>query len=298
MSLTMCWEMGGGTYILYYGVSFCVPGFFLLSGYLIGAKRETSIQYYENKVKSVMLKLFGWTVFWAVFHFALTSEVRDIWTDFIAGSAQGGTIPVSWFLFTYTALLVLAYPVMVFRKKHKLLFDIVVSGYMALIAAGVGTNIVNSKPQSLWLHLYSGYFATGMALSDVDFKSRETFQKISIGTAIAILIMTSIVYANVYSKGAPHQHYGTWYYTLWLLAIFVLMIQVHLKSEKPCRLVAKIGNNTFAVYLGHLPILLYLTKIRPLQNTVEAILMIIFLFGILNIAAEIFRKMPLLRNIT
>ena len=41
---------GGVATLMYYGASFCVPGFFLLSGYLLGRRQTMSREYIEQKL--------------------------------------------------------------------------------------------------------------------------------------------------------------------------------------------------------------------------------------------------------
>lgn len=92
---------GGGGQALYFLAAFCVPGFFLLSGYLLGQKNELDIGYYEKKITQIISKLLGWVVFWTVVHFMKTEEVYDVWGNFTASVSSEGILPVAWFLFTY-----------------------------------------------------------------------------------------------------------------------------------------------------------------------------------------------------
>lgn len=285
-----------GGYALYYGASFCVPGFFLLSGYLVACKANYTIEYYENRVRMIAFKLFGWVIFWSVIHFIRTAEITDVWNNFLSGAVAGGILPVAWFLFTYMILLIVAYPLIYVKKKANGIFSIAVIIYMFLICLGFGSNIVNLRPQSLWLHLYLGYFALGMVLSNIKIEAKEA-RYFLIPMCIALFGGCSVYYTTCYQTGAPHQHYGSWYYTLWLVSIFILCSMIKISEKHICSVLKRISDNTFVVYLGHLPILLYLTGIRPLQSMHGAIIMILLLFLSTNIMAEVFRKLPLLRKI-
>ena len=75
--------------ILYYLAAFCVPGFFLLSGYFLGERDELKMRYVETKVAGIMAKLFGWIIFWTVVHFIRTGEVFDLWENFTQGASVG-----------------------------------------------------------------------------------------------------------------------------------------------------------------------------------------------------------------
>src|SRR5699024_8524712 len=76
---------GGVAKFLYFGGAFCIPGFFMLSGYLIEEKRILSIEYCESKIKNILCKLFGWIIFWTVIHFLWTGEIYDLWDQLVAG---------------------------------------------------------------------------------------------------------------------------------------------------------------------------------------------------------------------
>lgn len=286
----------GGAYVLYYGSSFCVPGFFLLSGYLLSGKKAVSIQYIEDKIASTIVKLFGWIIFWAIIHFACTGEYRDIWNDFTAGVGAGGTLPVSWFLFTYMFILILAYPLSAMQNKYESAFNVLAITWFLLLAVGFGKSIVISRPQSLWIHLYAGYFIVGMLLHKLESRFMERKSAVIIVSAI-ILVLSSAVYAQNYQVGAPHQHYGTWYYSAWLISLFMVLTNVRIQNIKIGEIIKRIGGNTFSVYLGHLPLLLWFTGIRPLRTLSEAVCMVIFLFISMEVLSEVFKRLPVLQKI-
>ena len=282
------------SYFIYYASSFCVPGFFMLSGFLIAMRQDVNIVYFENKIKNTMIKLFGWIIFWATMHFIRTAETLDIFREFINSSTAEGILPVAWFLFTYTILMFVAFPICLARKKDmpKRIMFIIVIAYMVALSFGVGRN--NGKPQSLWLYMYLGYFVTGMVISDLVKLIKPIYIKIG---SIIMLCVCSGVYLNKWDIGIPGLHYGTWYYTLWLTSIFLLILQIDIKSKKISELIKHMSNNTFTVYLGHLPVLLFITQKEPLTSIQGACIMVVFLFVMLNAVAEIFRKIPLLRKI-
>lgn len=290
--------LGSGdiAYWIYYGSSFCIPGFFLLSGYLIAKKGKLELEYCENKIKSTLTKLFGWIIFWSVICFMITLEIPDIWREFTYGAKASGILPVAWFLFTYSFIMILAYPISWIKNKNRKFFYIVTVIWMTVLTTGIGTDIVNSKPQTLWIHIYLGYFILGMSL--YDFKLEKKSYKIAINVVtVCVLILSSAVYIKNYTLGVPYMHYGTWYYSLWLMSIFILVSQIKIPNETSSMALKTIGSNTFAIYLGHLPILLYFTQIRNLENAHEAIWVVIVLFVVLNLLAELFKRLPLLRKI-
>lgn len=287
---------------IYFLASFCIPGFFLLSGYLVEEKERLTADYCERKVISVMSKLLGWVVFWTVMHFFRTGEIYEIWAQFTAGAKSGGILPVAWFLFTYCILMIAALPLNKLFHKIPLLFGFITIILMIALSLGVGSEIVSDKTQALWLHLYLGYFMLGMLLNQILNWAKHRLNPYVLG---AVFVFISLVALGVFAfnvKNAtiylpPHQYYGKWYYTIWLLAIFCLMSMIEISNYRSQALIKRLAENTVVVYLGHLPILLYVTSIYSLQNTAMGIVFIIIFFVGLELTAEIFRKIPLLRKL-
>lgn len=293
---------GGGSKAIYFAASFCVPGFFLLSGYLLGIKRELSIEYIEVKVCQIIKKLFGWIIFWSVVHYLRTEEIYNLWDNMTAGISGRGILPVAWFLFTYCFLMVLGYPLWHLMKKYKHMFCILSMTWIVLLAFGIGKITVDTRTQSLWLHLYVGYFCLGMALSEII----KWFTCI-LNTKICICAVTILgiwglsVHAYTVKNAviylAPHSYYGKWFYSLWLISMFWICSMIQIKKEKIQSVLKMLSDNTFVVYLGHLPILLYITNINPLETTTMALIFILSFFAGLEILAELLKRLPLLRKL-
>ncbi len=288
---------------LYFGASYCVPGFFLLSGFLLGSKNEVSIQYIENKIFGTVKKLFGWVIFWIIIHYIRTAELLDLWTNFTQSIVASGVEPVAWFLFTYCVLMLLGYPLHFLLKKSELIFSIVTFAWMIMLGMGVCRIVVSTRPQSLWLHLYIGYFCTGMALSWLTEKkeSIEKYRKYLLCLFALIFIVFSYWYALKVRTSqdymAPHNYYGKIYYTVWLISLFAFTYLIRSGKGKFTALIKYLSDNTFTVYLGHLPVLLFVTALYPLQSTGMAVLYICLLFIGLELTSYLFRKLPILRKI-
>ncbi len=293
---------GGVAYFLYFAASYCVPGFFLLSGFLLGSRSNVTVDYIENKIIGTMKKLFAWIVLWSILHFIKTGEIYDLWKQLLAGLASDGILPVSWFLFTYSFLLFLGYPLWYLKNKYRKLFGIAATVWIMMLMADVGRGVIGFKTQSLWLHLYIGYFAFGMALTDVfSWADRRLQKRTCIIIASIIVALTSATYIYEFKSQpsyiAPHNYYGKWFYSLWLAGGFWLCTLFDLKNLMLQKKIQQIASDTMVVYLGHLPMLIYITGIHPLQSVWEAIGCVCTLFVLLVICAECMKKLPLLRKI-
>lgn len=258
--------------------------------------------YIEEKVKGIMSKLFGWIVFWTVVHFIRTGEVYELWGNLTAGAFSGGILPVSWFLYTYCLLMVLSYPMFYLQKRNEKAFAIASLVWIAVLALGFGDEVLETRTQSLWLHLYAGYFALGMTLNrSMEFTLGCIKRKHQLWCALLVNIMCLAVYLY-HIKAAralipPHNYYGKWYYTLWLVSLFWIIALIQVENIMLRRLVERLSANTLVVYLApHLPILYIIGKM-PLQDTKMGLLFIALFFLGSELLAEVFRKMPLLRQL-
>lgn len=106
---------------------------------------------------------------------------------------------------------------------------------MVLLARGFGDVIRETRAQVLWMHIYLAYFVQGMTLEDL-------FKKISgvikyIGLAISAVLFVAMMYIHyrdefVIGHGVlPDRHYGLWFYTIWVIAMFYMFWCINIKSE-------------------------------------------------------------------
>lgn len=237
-------KTGGGSGALYFAASFCVPGFFLLSGYLLGMRGSLCIEYCESKVTDIMKKLFFWIVFWVAIHFMRTGEMYDLWSNVTAGAMSAGILPVAWYLFTYCLIMLLGYPLWHLMKKYPYLFVSLSLMWGILLAFDFGREFLSSKPQSLWLHLYIGYFCIGMSLHIVLGRLRELLKlKGSIILSIALCVVATIIYAfKVKTEKVPlfpHNYYGRWFYSIWLISLFWICSLVIINGKWQAKLLKK-----------------------------------------------------------
>lgn len=279
-----------------------MPGFFLLSGFLFGSRETLTAEYVELRVCGIFKKLFSWIVFWSAVHYIRTGEMHDLWGNLTAGASAGGILPVSWFLFTYCLLILTGYPLWYFFKRNKQIFCLLSFMWAVILALGLVKNRISAGPQSLWIHLYMGYFCLGMSCHFIFEQIRNKIgNKYSIIMAAISSTIAFMVYAftvkNAEVPLLPHNYYGKWYYSVWLVCMFWGLSLLRIKKDVTKTILKRMADNTFFSYLGHLPILVYVTSIKPLETTLMALVFIaVFFFG-LNILAEIFRKLPLLRRL-
>ena len=287
---------------VYFAASFCVPGFFLLSGYLLGMKDEVSLEYCENKIIDTLKKLFLWIVFWTIVHFMLTGEIMDLWENLSYGMASQGVLPVSWFLFTYVFILIFAYPLHILLKKYPVIFVVITVVWTILLALGFGKTIIYSKSQSCWIHLYLGYFVIGMSLAWLmNIVKKHNMLKVFVLVSAIIFVISFIMYLHSIRVASefrfPHEYYGTWLYSVWIISGFITISSIDIKSTPITHILKLLSNNTFVVYLGHLPILLFVTEIMTIDSLKAAVTYVVVFFIGLEIFAEILKRLPVLRKL-
>ena len=293
---------GGIATLMYYGASFCVPGFFLLSGYLLGRRQTMSIEYIVRKLIDIITKLILWVGFWIVAFFILTGEVKDLWENVALSFNMKGILPVAWFLFPYCIFLVLAYPLWYIRKKGQMRFTAVSFICILFLEVAVKAGQMKTGVQSRWLCLYFTYFMLGMALPyffewltmRVSWKIQFSFAGV-FGLLSAVVLAKSI-YADAFQR-LPQFYYGRWFYSIWLFCLFWLCKLLSIRSERAKQCLAVASKNTMVVYLGHLPVLQTCIQYWPIDTTWKAMVYLIALFIGFEILAEGFKKMPLLSKL-
>ncbi len=157
------------TKYLYFSVAFCVPGFFLLSGYLIGIKEKITKEYCERKIMKNLKKLIGYIIFWIVIEYILYGNYYNIVDEIEKSALSDGILPVAWFLFTWSLLLIFSYlfhPIMINQSFLFLLITIVshILLNFEVINEWNGIYYIERKTQALWLHIYAPYFMVGMCI--------------------------------------------------------------------------------------------------------------------------------------
>ena len=218
----------------------------------------------------------------------------------MAGIDSKGILPVSWYLFSYTVLIIIGRMLIVFLKKAPIFFGIIT--FVLLIVSGNLDCIKNSMAQVLWLHIYLPYFMLGMLVWHYGKIFNRKVKAFLISFCGGVFILCSVIYAYKVSMASEHlmpdQCYGQWYYTLWILALFILVCSVKIDNMLINNVIDRVASNTFTVYMWHLPIVAGLIKEGGTISSVKdgiVLVIILFLSGIL--LAEFLRKFPLLRKL-
>lgn len=235
-------------------------------------------------------------------HYIRTTEIYNLLDNFVLGISDRGILPVAWFLFSYCFLMIAGYPLWCIEKEKR--GGMLSAAWLIALAFDMGKTVVLLYPQtqSLWLHLYAGYFGAGIMIAkgkiELD-KRCSRYMQIVLALSVNICSMFVYFYKVFYKENEnyPSFFYGKWFYTLWLVSLFWFISMVKIKQDSVRDFVGKISDNTFVVYLGHLPILLYFTNRNPIQSVGMALIMIVMMFIVCEVLAEVFRKLPMLRKL-
>lgn len=294
--------------LLYFAASFCIPSFFMISGYLFIIKKGADKDYVEVKIKKMFFKMLGWYTVWVTIHYAFTGEVLNLVLEVESGFYSSGILPVAWYLFTLILIYVLFSHLLfqAYKLYEKVVVGTIMLGMFCLVLYG---SIAFDKvyyweqwTQALWIIPYGLYFAWGTAIGNGMRKCKKFT-----GGAIGGIIFCNIVAFTFYLMRVgtyditytPSHYYVQPYYLVWITTLFVSCIYFGkiIENATLSKVLHRIAENTFSVYLSHLPILLALVKYKPLASVTDIIKMVIFLFITGNLLAELFRRMPLLRKI-
>ena len=288
---------------IYFSASYCVPGFFLLSGFLLANKKEYTLKYTITKSIKIMLKLLGWITFFSVLSYFYNGKFYNIFYEFYLSAFSTGILPVGWFLFTYCALIFLAYPIFKLLNKNKAyiyaLFLLVIL-LSSLLGLNIGLKYFKFKTQSTWVGLYFTYFCIGICINYTISKFAIHKQKIFRLFCYISFALFSTIYAyqifNSVNFFFPDHYYGKFYYTGWLISLFYL-VAFSDYDLIPKKYIDILSKNTLVVYLAHLPILLFITNIRPITSLFEGLFIILIIFILTNIISELCKRLPLLNKL-
>lgn len=263
-----------GGMILYYGAAYCIPGFFLLSGFLLASKKGVSLEYIEAKIIGVAKMFFGWCIFWSAFYFFCEGKLYNPLNEFVSAANSGGIMPVGWFLFTWSLLLFLGRWLFLWLEKNFVSFCAVCIALIFVLASRKLDFLTGTMTQARWLHLYLAYFMCGMALNRV-LKQEILFKRRSIFFVLctAAFALTSLYYAKkVEIQGTsrlPHTYYGSWYYSIWLFSLFYIVLNIPF-HRRLSNFTGFLSKHSFSVYMAHLPILFELKKVIPIKTLLSA----------------------------
>lgn len=237
--------------------------------------------------------MFFWCIFVYIFEGQLLNPIDEALSGLLG---VGGVLPVAWFLFMWFLLLLFSCVLCHLKQIRKTLFCLFTVIWLILLAIPNLSlfDYFAVKTQSLWLHMYVPYFMLGMMVSEIKVEKRK-YRCIWNCIAIVSFIyyMLSVRSAEVYQL--PAGYYGKWYYTIWLIAMFILIKDIDI-GNKAGKILKRLSADTFSVYMLHLPILLIISKYYLIDSIGKGVLITIVLFGICEILAELFRKIPLLRK--
>lgn len=93
------------------------------------------------------------------------------------------------------------------------------------------------------------------------------------------------------------EYYAALVYSVWIISGFITISSIDIKSTKITSILKLLSNNIFVVYLGHLPILLFVTEIMTIDSLKAAVMFVVAFFVGLEIFAEILKRLPVLRKL-
>ena len=286
---------------IYFYASFCVPGFFMLSGYLIVKEPLKRFDYYCKKILIIAGKLAGWVIFCCLINFLFANKVLNPFEQYIYCFYSKGILPVGWFLFSYMLLMFFAYPLTCIFQNSTVFSLIITSVLLFFISIPNRiTFILLSQTQSLWIHLYLTYFIVGILIKQLSLKytinSPYIIHLCIVGHFFALVYyFNTIINSEIFLL--PESYYGSWFYSIYLITSFYLVSKMEITNVYLRRAVEIISNGTFVVYMMHLPILNLITRFYPINSLIKGVLVILFLFIGCEIMFLLLMRIPLLNKL-
>ena len=281
--------------LIYFLASFCVSGFFMLSGYLAGKKKEMSVLYPVRKIADTLIKYSFWLIVARAVRYLCGRPLLPLAEDFCESFMAGGSLPAAWFLFTYMIIMVLSYFLHLVLNRNLKIFAAATLFMLVFSAVPNPYNMMN-RAQQFWIPLYTAFFMTGMLIS----RTEKHFS----GTKAKLLMCAANVAAfavymfNVFSAAEftfPHTHYNRYYYIVWLITLFILICGTDIHSEKLSCAISFMAKGSFTVYMFHLSVLRIVGLVFVYKGIIQASAVTVGAFILCQFISAVMRKIPLLK---
>lgn len=287
-----------------------VPLFFMISGALL-IPREDSNEKYVNRVKSIVLTLFSWSVIYLIWNVLVLDTSYKSLTLLI----QTFFIPIKahlWFLYAIIGIyLILPFVRKVFKntsyEEEKLyiylwMFFVGVVYLITLISSLFGVPISIQYPIPMIQEAYYlGYFVFGYVIY-------KNIDKINIENKYLILLfVTNLLFVFVptiiisYIKGSYFQSlfaYRSIFYMLASGSFMVFILKNNIK-DTTIKIISKIAPYSFGIYFVHAMLINILnnTKFYILHSTYGILMYSLLLFIISYIVVFIMKKSKIISKI-
>lgn len=234
--------------ILYYSGCFCIPMFFLINGYLIFLHDQISLKYILKKIIKYIKIIFLWSLFFFLIN---KNKYQDsLLLSIYKNLKQEGDMPVLWFLGTLIIIYLFCIKPIekVYKKKIAIVIGIIIFAFMWYIRKN---NLVNI-PQFLWIHVYMPYFYIGALMV----KYKQHVEKVGknivyISIAYSFFVVAIMSYRKYYNIAiSPIDYFDNIIYVLWILLIFISIMNIQIKKLWICKNIDFIEKNLLGIYLG------------------------------------------------
>ena len=278
---------------IYFAFSFCVPGFFLLSGYLIGKKESISFKYIITKILKLLFFYSFCIIIFCIFKFILNGELLNPISEIIKGLFASAILPVGWFIFTLSILILSSYFLHKLCAYNKFLYILLL---FFIIVLNFVIKIDITVVQSLWILLYLMYYMIGILLSKIVIK-RKVYKILLVIINVFTFgyYIITVKNANIFLN--PNNYYNKWYYFIWIVSMFFLLKNVNFNNNSIKKFFDNLSKNTLAVYLFHLPILEVITYYITIDSPLKAGICVLVLFILTQLISEILKKIPFLNQL-
>lgn len=301
-----------------------VPVFLAVNGYLLLKKEQLNLHFHIKKTVKILMLLFFWSAILTIVGNALTSEpeklsiqmlLRHIWGTKLFADYTG----VLWFLQFLIAIYVI-YPLL--WKSYKNDFKIYLYSFSMLAAFSVGPAILILIRDALALFvdaslittliefwgilspfgsIYGGfiwylwYFMLGGILYRYE---KHIYHRQRLYITVGLLswifelvyaVFISIVSGQTYNAAFP---YNTGLSAIWVVGLFALTLPYQNKKTAIHQLIARIGTNTFGIYLCHYLFIFIYEKYWIPQTLTDRWQEFIIVFIMSYLLSAVLKKIP------
>lgn len=299
----------GENAILYYGLSFSIPIFFMVNGGLILNKDNINLEYSGKKIYNLLFLSFLWNSMYALLTLILKNEVISPFRLTIDSLKQQGFFSVFWF---FGALCIIYLTVPFWHQKFKNVIyarNVVLILCLCLIVVDVlsmwktNSNLAIFQiniPQRERIWTWFAYFCIGGYLAKPAI-SEKIRNKIPVKVNALFLIIFTImviVWDFVISRFVYHYYFLEYFYVnlltlLWSITIFVFFGRI--KYYRIENIIIKASSLSIGVYVIHWILIQLSLDFLSSMNVSNIIIAILYSF-ISLICSYILYKTPILNR--
>ncbi len=234
---------------------FGVVGFFIISGYFYKRKKGDIFSFWKKKINSIIIP---W-IFCSLITYTISFINNWSFIGYIRWILGIGT----WYY--YITILLVCMIIFKFVNRKPLLIIIIALNGVSLLLEQIGADVLNLFTTP-YLNIFNwmGFFALGILLQN----------GLNIGKKVVVICLIGCLFTGVYIHLYDMSEYFNIFSAINSVCLVAIFYKISSKLIKIKKL-AKLGKNTYTIYLLHMQIVQFVCKIICGYWLIDAVLPLI-----------------------